>query len=58
MKTNLGKTREEIIFEILLSLNKGNSECVDYRVSNAIRQYNQLVKNGFVVELPNDETND
>ena len=55
--TNLGKSREEIIYEILLSLNKGDS---DYayngteatpRIDLAIAQYDALVKRGIVKEV-------
>lgn len=49
--TNLNKTREEIIYELLLSLNKGDSYYVMQRVDFAIEQYNALVKNGIVTEF-------
>lgn len=54
--TNLGKTREEIIFELLISINQGNSDYLrDYgkatpRVDLAIDQYNVLVEKGIIVE--------
>ena len=48
--TNLNKEKEEIIYEILLSLNNGNSCCVDERVEIAVEQYNELIKNGIIVE--------
>lgn len=41
---SLNKTKEEIIYELVLSLNKGNSGYVDQRVDYAIKQYEQLVK--------------
>lgn len=48
MNTNLGKTKEEIIYELVLSINKGNYE--GYRIDKAISQYNELVANGIIVE--------
>ncbi len=48
--TNLNKKREEIIYELLLSLNNGNACYVDDRVRIAIDQYNDLVKQGIVTE--------
>lgn len=50
MKTNLGKTKEEIIFEILLSMNKGNVSYYGSRVCEAINQYHELVESGIIVE--------
>lgn len=50
MNTNLGKTREEIIFELLKSLNQGNSGYVGERADKAIMQYNQLVNRNVIVE--------
>ena len=50
MNTNLGKTKEEIIFELLLSLNKGNSGYIDDRIYKAIEQYDYLVSEGIIVE--------
>lgn len=44
MNTNLGKTKEEIIYELLLSLNRGNSGCASDRVHEAINQYQKLVR--------------
>ena len=52
--TNLKKTKEEIIYELLLSLNRGNSGYIDGRPRCAIEQYEQLVKNGIIKE---DATN-
>jgi hypothetical protein len=46
--TNIGKTREDIIFELVKSLNIGNSGYVDSRVDYAIEQYNQLVRSGVI----------
>lgn len=48
--TNLNKTKEEIIYEILLSLNKGNCGYSDDRVRLAIQQYNSLVNKGLLRE--------
>lgn len=50
METNLGKTKEEIVYEILLNLNRGNSGCIDSRVKYAIEQYNLLVEQGIIKE--------
>ena len=49
--TNLNKTREEIIYELVLSLNKGDSYYAVQRIDFAIEQYNALVKNKIVTEL-------
>ncbi len=49
--TNLNKTREEIIYELVLSLNKGDSYYAAQRIDLAIEQYNALVKNKIVTEL-------
>lgn len=54
--TNLNKTREEIIYELVLSLNKGDSYyCLNGddgspRVRLAIAQYNALIENGIIKE--------
>lgn len=53
--TNLDKEREEIIYELLLSLNNGNSSCVQDRVELAINQYNALVENKIIIELCDHE---
>lgn len=53
MSTNLNKTKEEIIYELLLSLNNGNTGCADNRVEFAIAQYDSLIKNGIVNEICN-----
>lgn len=50
MNTNLGKTKEEIIFELLKSLNQGNNGYASSRLFHAIDQYNQLVKECIIVE--------
>lgn len=49
--TNLNKTKEEIIYELVLSLNKGDSYYVDQRVDVALEQYNKLVENGIIKEV-------
>lgn len=55
--TNLGKSREEIIFELVKSLNQGDSLYVTRdglgtpRVDVAIRQYDAMVAAGIVVEI-------
>jgi hypothetical protein len=46
--TNLNKTKEEIIYELVLSLNKGNCGYSGDRVDMAIRQYNSLVNFGLI----------
>lgn len=48
--TNLNKTKAEIIYELLLSLNRGDSSCITDRVMFAEHQYGQLVENGIIVE--------
>ena len=48
--TNLNKTKEEIVYELVLSLNKGDSYYVDQRVDVALEQYNKLVEKGIVKE--------
>lgn len=48
MKTNLGKTKEEIIYELLISLNRGNSGYAYERVQKAIDQYQKLVSAGII----------
>ena len=50
MMTNLNKTKAEIIYELVLSLNKGDSYYVNKRVDVALDQYNKLVARGFIKE--------
>ena len=50
MITNTGKTKAEIILELVLSLNKSDSGFTDKRVDYAINQYNQLVAQGIIKE--------
>lgn len=58
MMTNLYKTRENIIYELVLSLNKGSSGVLDSRVDTAIQQYNSMVKKGIIVEKDEDDEED
>ena len=54
--TNLGKTKEEIIYELLVSINQGNSDYLRAsgkatpRVDLAIAQYEALVDRGVITE--------
>ena len=48
--TNLNKSKEQIIYELLISMNNGNNACYDDRLQYAIEQYEQLVEKGIVVE--------
>ena len=56
ISTNIGKTKEEIILELLLSLNQGDvgylTKNGDYtpRIDVAIGQYNALVNLGIIIE--------
>ena len=43
-------TKEEIILQLVLSLNRGNSGGAYDRVGFAVRQYEQLVERGIVKE--------
>lgn len=47
-KSNLGKSKEEIVYELLISLNKGNSGYAGERVQAALDQYNKLVRAGII----------
>lgn len=58
MDTNLGLTKEEIIFELLKSVNQGD-KCAyhdplvyDFRVDIAVRQYEYMVELGIIKEEP------
>jgi hypothetical protein len=42
------KTKEEIILELLVSLNNSNSGRIDTRPEYAIKQYEDLVKRGVI----------
>ena len=41
-------TREEIILQLLISLNQGNCSYANQRVDIAIEQYNQLVEKSVI----------
>lgn len=43
-------TKEEIILQLVLSLNHGNSCYIHDRVGYAIDQYEQLVERGIIKE--------
>ena len=55
--TNLNKTKEEIIFELVLSLNQGDSGYITRgstaapRVELAMAQYDALVHNNIIWEV-------
>lgn len=51
MMTNIGKTKAEIILELVLSLNRGNSMSSELRVQTAERQYDDMVKRGIIKEV-------
>lgn len=44
------KTKAEIILELVISLNKGNSGYINDRVAYAIDQYYQLVRHDVIKE--------
>ena len=48
--TNLNKTKEEIIYELLISLNQGNSGGASTRVDVARKQYELLLEEGVIKE--------
>lgn len=48
--TNLGKTNCEIVFELIKSLNCGNSADYESRIGIATRQYRAMVAAGIVKE--------
>lgn len=58
MTTNLGKSKEEIIYELLLSVNQGcnidrNPELDSKRrVQLAETEYSMLVEDGIIKEIP------
>ena len=51
MMTNLNKTKEEIIYELVLSLNQGNCRYAEDRVEIAMAQYEELVEEEIVKEI-------
>lgn len=50
MMTNTGKTKVEVILDLVMSLNRGNSDYINDRVPTAIYQYQQLVNAGIIEE--------
>lgn len=48
--------KENLIIELLVSLNQGNSGYINDRVKYAIEQYNQLVENNIIIENQNKDT--
>ena len=50
MMTNTGKTKAEIILDLVISLNTGDSGYINDRVPSAIYQYQQLVNAGIIEE--------
>lgn len=55
INTNLDKTKGEIIFELVKSLNNGNSGYIDRRVGYATQQYNELVDAGIITEITEND---
>ena len=51
MMTNTGKTKAEIILELVLSINRGDSAGIERRVHWAVQQYNDLVARGIIKEV-------
>lgn len=47
-------TKQTIVFELLLSLNKGNSGNVKERVEIALVQYEQLTNHGVALDAKRD----
>ena len=43
-------TKADIILDLVMSLNKGNSLSADVRVEYAEKQYNDMVKRGIIKE--------
>lgn len=43
-------TKEEIILQLVLSLNRGDSMSAEFRVVMAENQYNQMVARGIIKE--------
>ena len=50
MMTNTGKTRAEVILELVISMNRGNCGYINERVRYACEQYNELVKRSIIEE--------
>ena len=55
MVTNIGKTKAEIILELVLSLNCGDSMSSEIRVNTAERQYNDMVARGIIKEVEHED---
>lgn len=53
--TNLGKTKAEVILDLVISLNRGNSGYIDERVRYATEQYDKLVASGVIKEIDQNE---
>lgn len=53
--TNLGKVKAEVILDLVISLNRGNSGYIDERVQYAIEQYDKLVESGVIKETDQNE---
>ena len=43
-------SKEEIILQLVLSLNRGNSMSAELRIQMAERQYNDMVNRGIIKE--------
>jgi hypothetical protein len=50
MMTNINKIKADIIMELLISLNNGNSGTIADRPYYAIEQYKRLVEKGIIQE--------
>lgn len=50
MMTNIGKTKAEIILDLVLSMNRGDSLSAEVRVLYAEKQYNEMVAHGIIKE--------
>ena len=50
MMTNIGKTKADIILDLVLSLNRGDCDLPYDRVHIAHKQYEQLVSYGILKE--------
>jgi hypothetical protein len=48
--TNTGKTKAEVILDLVMSMNRGNSGYIDERIRYACEQYDALVKAGIIEE--------
>ena len=47
-------TKAEIILQLVLSLNRGDSRSAELRVGMAEHQYNQMVERGIIKEDENE----